>query len=123
MPNLFVKANIVLHSGQTTDWKIECDALTDEDVKTLCYLISVKVTFGCVYGVPNGGSRFEKELLQYATRSARDPILIVDDVLTTGESMETAREQFSNLGYTIGVVIFSRGKCPDWITPIFQLMI
>lgn len=45
--------------------------------------------------------------------------VIVDDVLTTGESMEEMRLHYSSR--TIGVVLFARGKCPDWVTPIFSL--
>ena len=52
-------------------------------------------------------------------------ILIVDDVLTTGKSMIERRQQL--IDHKIkkelikGVVLFSRGKCPKWVTPIFTL--
>jgi orotate phosphoribosyltransferase len=46
--------------------------------------------------------------------------LIVDDVLTTGKSMEEMRKKHSNV-LTIGVVLFARGKCPKWVEPIFNM--
>ena len=46
-------------------------------------------------------------------------MLIVDDVLTTGASMEHERARCS--GRTIGVVLFARGPCPEWIHPVFRM--
>ena len=49
--------------------------------------------------------------------------LIVDDVLTTGKSMNEIYEHLHTKHdkKTKGVVVFARSGCPDWITPIFQL--
>lgn len=50
--------------------------------------------------------------------------LIVDDVLTTGGSMEIARHNYlvANPGSDVlGAVVFARGPCPDWITPLFRV--
>lgn len=113
---IFKKMNLTLHSGAKSDFKIECDALDDEDIETIAYLISKKVNFRKVIGVPNGGIRLQKSLEKYITDGL---ILIVDDVLTTGKSMEEMRNKEGK--ETIGVVIFARNKCPDWITPIFQM--
>lgn len=124
MPNLFIRKDIVLHSGKLSDFKIECDALTDEDLECLAYLVGQKIKFSSVVGVPKGGVRFAKKLQQYAMGSFEGhPFLIVDDVLTTGGSIEEFKKRFGCSNGIIGVVIFSRGKCPEWITPIFQLMI
>ena len=53
------------------------------------------------------------------------PILICDDVLSTGNSMDARRKEVvekNEKGTTIiGVVVFARGKCPDWITPLFSM--
>ncbi len=38
--NLFIKKDWEMHSGKKSDFKIECDALTDEDIKTIAHLIS-----------------------------------------------------------------------------------
>jgi len=123
--SLFKKGRIKLHSGKISDFKIECDALTDEDLDTLAYLVSKKVKFGIVSGIPRGGLRFANILRKY--RNPTGFVLIVDDVLTTGNSMNEERERMAKLlglspkkGFK-GVVIFARGKCPDWVTPIFQM--
>ena len=52
--NLFVKENFISHSGNKLDFKIECDALTDEDIECIAYIISKKYTFSNVFGIPRG---------------------------------------------------------------------
>jgi orotate phosphoribosyltransferase len=115
--NLFQKKEITLHSGGKSFFKIECDALTDDDIETLAYIISRKYTFYDVVGIPRGGIRIANALQKYASNG---PLLIVDDVLTTGKSMEEMRKKHSNV-LTIGVVLFARGKCPKWVEPIFNM--
>lgn len=111
---LFTVSDFIAHSGLSLSWKIDCDALTDNDIDTLAYLVGRKLSFGSVEGIPRGGLRFAKALYPYITAGAH---LIVDDVLTTGGSMEAARKSSSD----IGVVIFSRGiLVPNWIHPIFR---
>jgi orotate phosphoribosyltransferase len=118
--NLFVDGEFTAHSGETLPFKIDCDALTDADFATLAAKISRRmVRFRDVYGIPRGGVRLGLALLRYCTGSPLDPMLIVDDVLTTGRSMEEARKRFGP--NTIGAVIFARGPCPDWIVPLFAL--
>lgn len=117
---LFERKSFIMHSGEKSDFKIECDALTDEDIETLALLISKKYKFCNVYGVPSGGTILEQALVKYMTNDPKDSLLIVDDVLTSGGSMEEVRERLNNK-HIQGVVIFARGKCPDWVTPIFQM--
>jgi hypothetical protein len=113
--DLFVDGEFVSHSGLLLPFKIDCDALTDTDLGTLAAAIARRVgQFSAVHGIPRGGTRLAYALTQYCTGSIDDPLLIVDDVLTTGASMEEAHR--SN---TIGAVIFARGPIPDWITPLF----
>ena len=118
--NLFQKEDIKLRSGQQSDFKIECDALTDEDIKTLAYLISKKKEFAYVVGVPTGGLRLATALQRYCDPKHTNKILLVDDVLTTGGAMEEEKKKYE-ASLIEGVVIFARGKCPDWITPVFQM--
>lgn len=106
--------SFVAHSGRLLDFKIECDALSDADIDALAAVIARRMKFGSVYGVPRGGVRLAKALEPYATSGPR---LIVDDVLTTGRSMAEARDSMGDRG----VVIFARGPCPVWITPVFSL--
>lgn len=125
---LFKKTEFVMHSGGLAHYKIDCDALTNDDIETCAWIISQKskqmtgedrTGIRDVYGVPKGGIRLANALNKYRDKwgSIR---LIVDDVLTTGASMEETK---SRLGWTdaFGVVIFARHECPSWIYPIFSM--
>lgn len=123
LQHLFQLGHFTLHSGEISSFKIECDALHGQDWDTLSYIIHEKVHFRKVIGVPMGGLRLEGYLRRYEEPNRLDlPILIVDDVLTTGKSMEKIRKE---LGYrdseVIGYVAFARNECPDWIQAIFQM--
>lgn len=123
--SLFQRGNFTLHSGEESWFKIDCDFLTDEDLDTLALLVAEDYRVGpffIVEGVPTGGERFARALEKYALSkyaTARNPrVLIVDDVLTTGGSMERQRAGRDNVQ---GVVIFARGVCPDWVVPLFSM--
>lgn len=118
----FFCGGIELSSGETTYFKIDCDALVRDDLETLAWLIRRRVgRFGSVVGVPRGGIAIAEALESYV--NPKSPAqLIVDDVLTTGKSMQDMKEVAHVFHDDIkGAVIFARGKCPDWITPIFQM--
>lgn len=117
--NLFQHGGFTLNSGMQSILKIECDALTREDWRTLALLTSNRIKFSSVVGVPRGGLVFADELMSYCSNESGLPCLIVDDVLTTGGSMAKVRQEIE--GPTIGVVVFARGPCPAWIKPIFQM--
>ncbi|MGB6177052.1 MAG: phosphoribosyltransferase [Methylocella sp.] len=116
MRDWLLRKSFILHSGDATDCQIECDGLTNEEIETFALLIARKFTFGKVEGVPRGGWPIANALQKYRRRLA-DVRLLVDDVLTTGKSMDQMRENASD----IGVVLFARGKCPEWIHPVFQI--
>lgn len=126
--NLFEEKTFTMHSGDIGHWKIECDALTKADIETLALMISERFEFTVVHGIPTGAVRIEKALEKYVTAES-DNILIVDDVLTTGASMEEARKAgifcaplILGKNYNIiGVVLFARTRPADWIYPMFQL--
>lgn len=125
MTNLFQKfKRVKLSSGQTSDFKIDCDALVSYDIACLAYLISKNIKFSRVVGVPTGGDRLALALTKYITPSV-DTLLICDDVLTTGKSMERARQEQENgeESSVRGIVIFARSKPNDWINCIFQMNI
>ena len=110
-----------MHSGDIGYFKIEFDALTKKDIDTIAFIISQKYTFCKVFGIPTGAKRIEKALQKYISKNS-ETMLIVDDVLTTGTSMNEAKSMFeSSYKYIQGVVIFARKKCPTWIDPIFQM--
>lgn len=116
---LFIKEKVQLNSGKISNFKIECDALTDEDWECLAYLASKKIKFKSVVSVPTGGDTFAKYLSEYTIDDETLPTLICDDVLTSGGSMERKKSEL-NINNVIGVVAFTRGTCPDWITPLFN---
>lgn len=114
--SLFQYGKIQLSSGQESNFKIECDYLQEQDWHCLAILAKERLpSFSSVEGVPSGGLKFAKYLEPFATGKSVDPVLIVDDVLTTGRSMEKQRAGRKALG----VVFIARGMCPDWITPLY----
>ena len=113
-PVLFQSGDFTLHSGDKSNFKIDCDALTDEDIESLAMVVTRRVRYSSVYGIPTGGIRLAKALEKYCYTEG--PRLVVDDVLTTGNSMNEVKREGD-----LGIVIFARGKCPDWVVPIFQM--
>lgn len=102
--NLFQIGDFKSHAGLDLHWKIECDALTDEDWNCLAKMISERTEFGSVYGIPRGGVKLANALEKY--RTPRSPIrLVVDDVWTTGKSMM----ETMNPG-DFGFVVFARQR-------------
>lgn len=118
--NLFQLGKVVLSSGQQSDFKIDCDALTDADIECLAYLISQQVKFREVYGVPTGGSRLSSVMEKYAERGSKLPVLIVDDVFTTGKSITRFAAEFDPNGW-IGFVIFARNDLPANVQALFKM--
>jgi hypoxanthine phosphoribosyltransferase len=117
------------HSGMQLPWKLDADALSDGSIEALAKIIAGKFSFGKVYGVPRGGVRLARALEAYCETEAfrQYPVLVVDDVLTTGRSMEEAKKIVQD-GFgrpAIGVVIFARCQkddanvaVPNWVFPI-----
>lgn len=99
---LLLSGEFELASGLLSDFKLNCDALSDGDIATCARLLSNRLpNFGRVIGVPTGGDRLAVAMMPYATTG---PLLIVDDVWTTGGSMERFRAGRE----AIGAVIFFR---------------
>lgn len=116
--SIFVKGPVKLHSVFMSDFKIDCDALTDEDIQTVAYLLSRRCpSFGEVHGIPRGGLRLAEAMKMYVSEG---PPLIVDDVYTTGRSFKEFMWDFQ-LQKVRGAVIFARNACPSWITPLFSM--
>lgn len=123
MPGLFVKQDFTSHAGLELHWKIDCDALSDDEITCIALMLSeVLHPFHSVYGVPRGGTRLANALWPYATADHTGVKLIVDDVLTTGKSMETARSlSIAQTNQIHGAVIFARGPVAEWIVPLFRM--
>ena len=65
--NLFIREDFISHAGLPLTWKVECDALTNKDYEALAKIVSEKMTFRDVKGIPRGGIPFENALKQYCT--------------------------------------------------------
>jgi hypothetical protein len=113
---MFELGDFELHSGENSDWKIVCDDLTDDDLATIAAKAGPLLPpYGAVEGVPTGGLRLAKAMEKYVTEGERT-VLIVDDVLTTGESMEEQRAERKAIGF----VLVSRSlSWPSWVVPFF----
>ena len=122
--NLFQSVDFISHSGLELKWKIECDALSDPEWFTISQMImEITSPFKEAIGIPRGGTKLGNLLNQYGTGKREDPVLLVDDVLTTGESMKqfkTKRSWRYPSDY-IGWVVFARTKTPKWVTALFQM--
>ena len=124
--SLFKKGTFHLHSGGVSNYKIDCSALSDEDLATIALFI-VKhclksgVSFYDVYGIPTGGTRLAEALKPYCEKNG-DTLLIVDDVFTTGRSIEEAILKHRDRNVYC-VVIFARddNKIPFWVKPLFKM--
>ena len=121
--NLFVEETFVGHSGGTLHWKIEMDVLKDAEWKCIARMIMEhqKDFFQAAIGIPRGGLKLSSYLNEYATQNSKDPYLLVDDVLTTGGSMEQYKEEHLKEKDVIGWVVFARTTSPDWVNVLFQM--
>ena len=96
--DLFQKINFISHAGLPLTWKIECDAISPDEWVALAHIIRQFESKNWQYaiGIPRGGVALGKALDKYSTGNIEDPILIVDDVYTTGKSFEDYSQNFSN---------------------------
>lgn len=113
-------------AGVILPWKIECDALTDEDWACLAATAAPLLfeRFHRVVGVPNGGLKFAQAMQRYASPSGIT--LVCDDVWTTGKSMRACADEqqrlrsVTNLAW-IGIVAFARGPLDPNVTALWTL--
>lgn len=116
--SLFQLGDFTLSSGEHSSFKIDCDALSKEDIECIAWLLSQRLPrFGSVEGVPTGGDRLAAAMQKYVTKG---PVLIVDDVWTTGASILKQRGARAD---AIGGVIFARRRPISLIAsmPVFAL--
>ena len=124
--HLFQSIDFKSHSGLNLNWRIECDTLSSSEWATLSNMImESSPPFSKVLGIPQGGVKLAALLNEHATGNEKDPVCIVDDVLTTGASMEHFLSQYSRNRdipfMAIGWVVFARVKTPEWVTALFQM--
>ena len=127
--NLFQFGDFEFHSGQRSNFKIDCDALSKGDWRAVALLASRLVApFDKVVSVPTGGNYLANALEDYTRRKDEGlgdltRLLIVDDVYTTGASMEAAKSKHGQgWGQVSGLVLFSRVEStPTWIEALFWM--
>ncbi len=122
--NLFNWGEFKSHSELILPFKIDCDALSREDIECIARIIASQTSFGIVEGIPEGGCRLAAALEQHITPDAPFNVLLVDDVLTTGTSMEQRKAEMPPQTHpddVVGWVIFARTEPPKWVNAVFQL--
>ena len=118
--SLFQVKSFVGAAGSVLPWRIECDALTDEDWETIAAIASPKIpAFGAAVGVPTGGHKLAIAVGRYR-RTDDGPFLIVDDVWTTGASMNRMAGSLIPGRQWHGFVAFARGPLPPHVRCFMQ---
>ncbi len=128
--SLFQDSEFTAASSIRLPFKIDCDALTDEDLACLaahaCSNVVSMMFFKRIIPVPTGGNRFAEALRPHLLESSNaQDSLIVDDVWTTGTSVlrvATVNNLLEHLGSrTKALVLFARGSYPRWVYPLMTL--
>lgn len=118
---IFEIGNFTFSSGIRSPLKMEGDKLTDDQVAALALLGSHQLpNFGGVISVPKGKSdspidnaeRLADALMEYSYPKSSE-LLIVDDVWSTGASMEAVRKRHPGC---LGWVAFAWATPAPWVT-------
>lgn len=99
---LFQDGDFKSHAGLPLKWKLECDAITDEEWHCIAKMVmdyQVQPFYKAV-GIPRGGLKFAEAMNEYASGNPEDQIMICDDVFTTGTSFQD----------------FIKENYPDWLS-------
>jgi hypothetical protein len=108
---LFKWGQFIGAGGSELDYKIECDALEDSDWNCIAAASIARVgAFSDIAYVPTGGRALAKAFGPYRVTGVRR-WLVVDDVWTTGTSMNRLVDEMK-LADWIGFVAFARGSLP-----------
>ena len=62
--NLFIRDDFISHAGLPLTWKVECDALSEDDYEALAKIVSEKIKFKDVICIHRGCIPFENALKQ-----------------------------------------------------------
>jgi len=107
---LFRNMDFLSSAGLELQWKVVCDDFDDKDWQWCASRVAETFYFKEVHGVPTGGNKFAEALLPYCNYEARFT-LVVDDVLTTGKSMENTMATLEKTDPYIAlqcIAVFSR---------------
>ena len=110
MTNLLQWGSFTSAAGLPLAWKIECDAFTKEDWDCIARVMAPHLgPFGACFGVPRGGFAMAEAFKPFVSADWGAPVLLVDDVWTTGKSMNAFANEYLVRGTTwIGCVVFTR---------------
>lgn len=123
--DMFQKIDFISHSGLPLTWKIECDAINENEWAALAHMIREyePAKWQKAVGIPRGGLALAHELNKFSTSNPNDPILIVDDVYTTGKSFHDFIA--SKIEYDQSIIcwcVFARKKpIDDMIKALFTM--
>ena len=123
MTLLFQDGDFISHAGLPLAWKIECDAITADEWRCLAKMIMDYQTepFSRAEGIPRGGLPLGEALNQYASGNPEDPVLIADDVYTTGTSFrEYVAEHYADQP-VIQWCVFARKPTKDGVQALFTM--
>jgi len=121
--SLFNKGIFHLFSGRTTDWVIDCNALSQDDWECIRNLVLERhPNFSHVAGVSTNGKRLADLLSSFCTNG---DVLLVDDVLKVNvmhahRLYYRTRQEYHDRDVS-GYVIFACVPCPTWVRALWQL--
>ena len=121
--NLFQKIDFISHAGLPMKWKIECDALTENDWECLTQMIIElePQKWRAAVGIPRGGIPLGMALNKFGTGNPDHPILIADDVYTTGTSFKDYKQQHYANEYTLEWCVFARKPTEKRVKALFTM--
>jgi len=112
-----------LNAGKRSCYKLVCDQFIADNVEALAWMLrQLAGPYGSVAGIPRGGLSLAAAMEKYRDRSLERTLLLVDDVITTGGSLNRERERLAGqYDHIIGVAVFSRGPLPSWVSAMFEM--
>lgn len=121
MTDLIINQEFTSAAGLKLPWKIECDALSDQEWEAIAKIMTPHLPeFGTVVGIPTGGIKLANAMKPYLTEGNKS-VLITDDVWTTGKSMKNTAKLL-NTRHWFGLVVFARASVPANIWWMFRTM-
>ena len=121
--DLFQECDFISHAGLHLKWKIEMDALSDAEWEACATIIMEyqKRPFYEAVGIPRGGVPLGNALDKYSTGNIDHPLLIADDVYTTGTSFKEFKEEYYPNEATLQWCIFAREPTIGRVKALFTM--
>jgi len=121
--DLFQEVDIIGHAGGRLTWKIECDAISDAEWEVLAKQILhyERRPFRVAIGIPSGATKLGDILNRYASGQPQHPVLVVDDVYTTGTSFKEFKQKHYQDEHIMQWVIFARKPTTHDVNALFTM--